>query len=161
MREIEGVEIPKSAGRLGRDGQLTRPKTDRSMRTIRVGSDLRRELLAYYMSSTDKAPGAFVFAHYSAAPPEYHNARRALVDAIEEAGIVYDSKTHRVGFHGFRHGAVSALIKAGADPARVARYVGDKIETILSTYTQWEAQADDNLGDLLGNAMSTAGAGAR
>jgi hypothetical protein len=67
-------------------------------------------------------------------------------------------RSNRVGFHGFRHGAVSALIRAGVDPVRVAKYVGDRVETILSTYAhEWKAQGDDNLGDVLGTAMATGG----
>ena len=58
-------------------------------------------------------------------------------------------------FRGFRHGAVSALIRAGVDPVRVAKYVGDRVETTLSTYAhEWEAQGDDNLRSRDDNSMT-------
>jgi hypothetical protein len=50
-----------------------------------------------------------------------------------------------------RHGAVSAMIRAGVDPVRIARFVGDRVETILST---WATLRDDNLGDVLDAARA-------
>jgi hypothetical protein len=54
-----------------------------------------------------------------------------------------------------RHGAVSAMIRAGVDPVRIARFVGDRVETILSTYAhEWATLRDDNLGDVLDAARA-------
>jgi len=103
---------------------------------------------------------ALVFSHFSSAAPDYHNARRALAKAIEDAGITYDKKTERVGFHGFRHGAVSALIRAGKDPVGVAAFVGDKVETILSTYAHLWKKDGDNLGQDLESEVLSAEFGA-
>lgn len=78
---------------------------------------------------------------------------------IKAAGITFDKETERVSFHCLRHGAVSALIRAGADPVRVARFVGDRVETILSTYAQeWASARGDDLGDLVGAALAAGGA---
>jgi len=52
----------------------------------------------------------------------------------------------------------SALIRAGADPVRVARFLGDDVQTVLSTYAQdWATANDDNLGDVLAGALAVAG----
>jgi integrase len=140
---------------LGRDGQLTRCKTERSVRKIGMGAELRRVLLECYMESGDKRPRAFVFSSAGGSAPSYHNARKALAKAIEKAGITYDLETERASFHAFRHGAVSAMIRAGIDPVRIAGFVGDRVETILSTYAhEWATLRDDNLGDVLDAAMS-------
>jgi integrase len=139
---------------LGRDGRRTRCKTTRSVRTLAMGAELRRNLLEHFMASRDKRPGAFVFACEGGAPPSYHNARKALAKAIDKAGITYDNERERLSFHAFRHAAVSAMIRAGIDPVRIAAFVGDRVETILSTYAhEWATLKDDNLGDVLGDAM--------
>jgi integrase len=92
-------------------------------------------------------------------PDRIARCSRALAKAIEDAGITYDKKVERVGFHGFRHGAVSALIRAGKDPVSVAAYVGDKVETILSTYAHLWKKDGDNLGQDLEAEVLTATAG--
>jgi hypothetical protein len=47
------------------------------------------------------------------------------------------------------------MIRAGVDPVRIARFVGDGVETILSTYAhEWATLRDDNLGDVLDAAMA-------
>jgi integrase len=146
----------QSAG-AGRDGKLARTKTARSVRTIRMSDELRLMLRKAYMASEHKQPDAFVFSCESGTAPIYSNARKALAGAIKEAGIEYDKTSHRASFHGFRHGAVSALIRNGADPVRVARFVGDRVETVLSVYAgEWEGARDDNLGDVLSAALSIA-----
>jgi hypothetical protein len=41
---------------------------------------------------------------------------------------------------------------------RVARFVGDRVETVLSTYAQeWATAKDENLGDVLAAALSVSG----
>jgi integrase len=137
---------------LGRDGKLTRPKTERGHRTIRMSIELRRVLRGHWVASGQLQ--GFVFACESGNAPSYRNARKALDRAVKESGISYDKMTHRAGFHGFRHGAVSALIRAGADPVRVAAFVGDKVETVLSMYAQeWATAKGDDLADVLGAAL--------
>jgi integrase len=138
------------SSQLGRDGMVKALKTDNSLREIKLGPNLRKALLAQYMASADKSPKAFVFAHFSAAAPDYHNARRVLAKAIEDAGITYDKTTERVGFHGFRHGAVSALIYAGMDAGTIADFIGDRIEIVLSVYAHvWRSQSLHNPGETL------------
>ena len=116
---------------LGRDGKLARCKTDRSVRKITMGAELRRMLLELKIASPDKSPRGFVFACGTGTAPTYYNARRALAKAIKKAGISYDEETERLSFHAFRHGAVSAMIRAGIDPVRIGGFVGDRVETIL------------------------------
>jgi integrase len=99
----------------------------------------------------------------SSARSPWHDAApgslRALGAAVKAAEVEYDKETHRVGFHCFRHGAVSALIRNGGDPVRVARFIGDDVRTILSTYAQeWATAQGDDLSDLLGAALSVPGA---
>jgi integrase len=90
----------------------------------------------------------FVFACESGMPANYANARNPLSRALTAAGVEDDKETQRASFHAFRHGAASALIRAGADPVRVAKYLGDDVETVLSTYAhEWETARDDNLGE--------------
>jgi integrase len=138
---------------LGRDGKLTRPKTERGVRVIGMSPELRRTLREHWVAQGQLQ--GFIFACSSGAPPTYTNARRALGAAVKAAGIDFDTTTHRVGFHGFRHGAVSALIRNGADPVRVAMFIGDDVRTILSTYShEWASTRGDDLGDLLGTALS-------
>jgi integrase len=54
---------------LGRDGKLTRCKTERSLRTIPMGAELRRVLLEHKMALREKSPRAFVFGCEGAPPP--------------------------------------------------------------------------------------------
>jgi integrase len=141
---------------LGRDGKLTRTKTERGVRQVGMSAELRRVLRELYVASGQRP--RFVFACESGRAPSYRNARRALDGAITAAEIEWDDETHRLSFHCLRHGAVSALIRNGADPVRVARFVGDKVETLLSTYAQeWAAAQGDDLADVLGAALSVSG----
>jgi len=107
------------------------------------------------MKAEDKSPGAFVFGCENGSPPSYRNASRALTKAIADAGIVYDKERERVSFHCFRHAAASAMIRAGVDPVRVAAYLGDTVEVVLSTYAkEWAAKGNgQNLGDVLAVEM--------
>jgi integrase len=152
--DIDWSENKLSISRqLSRDGKLTRTKTPGSVRTISLSAELRRVLREHFVACGQR-PG-YVFACESGLAPNYANARKALSRAIRAAGIEYDEETHRVSFHAFRHGGASALIRAGADPVRVARFLGDDVQTVLSTYAQeWATAKDDNLGDVLGAALS-------
>jgi integrase len=40
-------------------------------------------------------------------------------------------------FHTLRHTHASRLLTAGADPAEVARRLGDRIETVMRVYAHW------------------------
>ena len=138
---------------LGLDGKLARTKTERGVRTISLSGELRRVLREHWVAGGQLQ--GFVFACESGRPPSYRNSHRALGKAIKDAEIEYDKETHRLSFHAFRHGAVSALIRSGTDPVRVARFVGDRVETVLSTYAQeWATASEENLGDVLGNALA-------
>ena len=107
--------------------------------------------------ASGQRPG-FVFATSSGKAPCYYNSRKALARALTAAGVTFDAEVERVSFHCLRHGAVSALIRAGADPVRVARFVGDDVKTVLSTYAgEWAAAQGDYLGDLLGAALAAGG----
>jgi integrase len=138
---------------LGRDGKLTRTKTARGVRQVGMSGELRRVLREHYIASGQLQ--GFVFACESGRAPSYRNARRALNGAITAAKIEWDEETHRLSFHCLRHGAVSALIRNGADPVRVAHFIGDKVETVLSSYAQeWAAAKGDDLADVLGAALA-------
>jgi integrase len=139
---------------LGRNGKLKCPKSANGERTISLSAELRLVLREHFIASGQQ-PG-FVFACETGTAPDYASAWKALSLAIKSAGIEYDRETQRLSFHAFRHGAASALIRAGADPVRVARFLGDDVQTILSTYAQeWATAKDDNLGDVLAAALST------
>jgi integrase len=142
---------------IGRHGEVARTKTANSVRTISLGAELRRVLRELQLSSGVR--DGFIFATESGAPTEYGNARKALAKAISRAEVAFNPETHRVSFHSFRHSAASALIRNGVDPVRVARYLGDRVETVLSVYAQeWAVRGDDDLGDVLGAAVSVGGA---
>jgi integrase len=147
-------DTPSITKQLGRDGKFVPAESERGARKITLSAELRRVLREHWVASGQLQ--GFVFACESGRAPSYRNARKAFDRAVNIAKIQYDKETHRVGFHGFRHGAVSALIRSGADPVRIAAFVGDKIETVLSTYAQeWATAKDDNLGDVLAAALST------
>jgi integrase len=150
------ITISKQLSRAG--GKLTRTKTPGSVRTISLSAELRLVLREHFMASGQRQ--GFIFACESGLPPNYANARKALARALAAAGITYDREKERVSFHAFRHGAASALIRAGADPVRVARFLGDDVQTVLSTYAQeWATAKDDNLGDVLAAALAVGGTG--
>lgn len=143
---------------LGRDGKLTRLKTERSRRAVPIGSELRRILLEHQMASGRPAGDAFVFGGSTGAPPTYRNACRELSRVLTKAKIHWDEETERVSWHGLRHGAVSALIRSGADPVRVAQFVGDRVQTVMSVYaSEWQEASDENLGDALDAALNVTG----
>jgi hypothetical protein len=67
----------------------------------------------------------------------------------QEGGIERDEEQDCFSYH-----------SAGAvDPVRVARFLGNKVETILSTYAhEWAARGDnENLGGVLAGALSVTG----
>ncbi len=152
--EDNSISISKQ---LGRDGKVVqRTKSERGVRTVGMSPELRRVLREHFVASGQLA--GFVFATSSGKAPSYYNSRKALTRAVTAAKISFDAQSERVSFHCLRHGAVSALIRAGADPVRVARFVGDDVKTVLSTYAgEWAAAQGDDLGDLLGAALSASG----
>jgi len=133
---------------------IHRMKSDNGVRTVGMSPELRRILREHFVASGQPQQG-FVFACASGKPLTPRNASRALNVAIKSAGIEYDADRFRFGFHAFRHAGVSALICSGVDPVRVARFIGDRVETVLSVYAhEWATANDQNLGDVLGNALS-------
>lgn len=49
------------------------------------------------------------------------------------------------------------MIAAKVDPVSIARFVGDDVKTIMSTYAQqFDTAKDDNLADVLGAAIGGA-----
>jgi integrase len=48
-----------------------------------------------------------------------------------------------VSFHGFRHLAASSLIRSGVDVVRVARFLGDDIQTVMATYARDIEKAEE------------------
>ncbi len=148
------ISISKQLDRSGR--VVHRTKSESGVRTIKMSPELRRVLRAH-LDETSRSEG-FVFGTASGHAPSYRNARREFDRAVKAAGIEYDTETHRLSLHSLRHAGVSALIRNGADPVRVARFVGDKVETVLSTYAQeWAAAKDDDLADVLGAALAVGG----
>lgn len=136
---------------LGRDGTRVRCKTERSVRTLTMSAELKRTLREHQLASGRR--NGFLFASKGGAAPSYHNARRELTRALEKAGIAWDTETERVSYHALRHGAVSAMIRAGVDPVRIASFIGDRVETVLSVYShEWEAGREGNVADVLAAA---------
>ena len=105
------------AQQLGLDGTLRPLKSRQAKREIEVRRALSAELRL--------AGGERIFA-----PMTLRAADRAWNAALERAKLG-DPRPRQ---HDLRHTHASKLIAAGWDPIEVAKRLGDRVETILSTY---------------------------
>ena len=70
--------------------------------------------------------------------------------ALVAAGLAGD----RYKFHSARHYAVSAMLAAGVSLAEVAAYVGDAVETIMTTYAHFLRESESMAKRALDVALS-------
>lgn len=135
VKDEATVSITKQ---LTREGTLGAPKTENGYRTLRIGEGLRVALLAEYNRAGDKRPDAFVFAQDTEAVGRYGLGRRAFATAVTRAGIEFDRETQRLSQHCFRHTTAKRMLRQGFSVDQVAAYLGDTVQTIVSTYLRQE-----------------------
>ncbi len=66
----------------------------------------------------------YLFATRNGTPFGQRNVSRAFEDAVERAGIRWESRDDKPTFHSLRHGFAAAIIAGGADQGHVARLLG-------------------------------------
>jgi integrase len=105
---------------LGRDGELTKPKTQAGVRTVPLSPGLVDLLVA--LKPDDATEDAFVFASKPGGRPlSYWNfRRRGFATAVEAAGLA----DRGITIHDLRSAAASVLIRQGLTPVEVAEVLG-------------------------------------
>ncbi len=122
---------------MNRNHERVMPKTRNSLRTIVLDADTCRVLRRHLMSHTD--PLVFPLSHSGA---DY---------VLSQAGIA------GVSMHDLRHTHASELIARGWDAQRVAKRLGDSVQTVLKVYVhefdraRHADQERDDLSALFGN----------
>jgi integrase len=117
--DLLGAELHIHAT-LGRDGELTAPKTKAGVRTVPLSPGLVDLLVR--LKPEEATEHAFVFASRPGARPiSYWNFRkRGFEKALEAAGLAGRGIT----IHDLRSGAASILIRQGLTPVEVAEVLG-------------------------------------
>ena len=109
---------------LGRDGALRPLKSRYGRRTVEASGALTAQLRLAGRDRTFE-------------PLTLRLVEAAWREALERARL----EDPQPRLHDLRHSHASRLIAAGWDPVEVAKRLGDRVETVLSTYAhEWDAQ---------------------
>ncbi|HMM49039.1 MAG TPA: tyrosine-type recombinase/integrase [Miltoncostaeaceae bacterium] len=100
-------------------GQLTTPKSRRSVRAVPLADALAQELERHYQRSPYQGDTDYVFAHYALGSILDPTAlRRRFADALKRAGL------RQVRFHDLRHTYGTAMAAAGAPMRSLMQWMG-------------------------------------
>ncbi len=111
-------------------GKIGKPKTKRSRRSIPVGDDLMRDLLAQRLAAKHSGDDDLVFGTRSGKPVHLTSCYDWLIPAVEAAGVPW------ARFHALRHGAATAWFAAGIPITVVSALLGHSTASFtLSVYT--------------------------
>ena len=111
-------------------GKIGKPKTKRSRRSIPVGDDLMRDLLAQRLAAKHSGDDDLVFGTRSGRPVDLSSCYEWLIPAAEAAGVPW------ARFHALRHGAATAWFAAGVPITVVSALLGHSTASFtLSVYT--------------------------
>ncbi len=111
-------------------GKVGKPKTKRSRRSIPVGEDLMRDLLARRLAAKHSGDDDLVFGTRSSKPVDVSSCYDWLIPAAEAAGVPW------ARFHALRHGAATAWFAAGIPITVVSALLGHSSAAFtLSVYT--------------------------
>lgn len=135
MQLRTGFDVDLELGTLAVQVQPTwKPKTERSIRHVPIGSMLRPILerhLAKYSNDQWVTPAR----RDSAQPMTRHYLGKHLKRIVENAGLVYGIEDPTgVTYHTLRHTFASWLLMKGADLYTTAKLMGDSVKTIEDTY---------------------------
>lgn len=123
------VTVDRQLQRLEGTMTLTTPKREKP-RTVTVPELVAAELGRHLELVDD----GLLFVGGRGAPlrrDEFYKV--AWRPALEAAGLPAD----RYVFHSLRHFCASSMLAAGVNPAAVAGYLGDRLETLTRTYAHW------------------------
>lgn len=131
------VNIRQTLIPLGNKAVFGTPKTANGVRRVDISPDVqevleqhRRRQQAEREFLGDAWPDTgLVFASEVGTPIHPRNFERTWYAAQQAAGVP------KARLHDLRHLHVSLMIKHGADPAQVAKRVGDTLPVVLSVYT--------------------------
>ncbi|WP_279194759.1 tyrosine-type recombinase/integrase [Holdemania massiliensis] len=126
--------------KLGED-VITSPKTKNSIRTLKMPEVIYNMMKQRY-EEAKKLNGFnekfFIFGND--VPLKRNYIQKNLDKYIIKAGV----KT-RITIHGFRHSCASYLINNGCNILAVAKYLGDTVDTLTSTYAHLFTNTQDEL----------------
>jgi integrase len=116
-------------------GEIEEPKTEASIRTLRIPGALVQLLKQHWSLAQFKEPSDFIFARSDALPYDADHLRRVvLYPAMERAGIERKQRSH--GFHLFRHSAASIVHSLTSDLKLAQELLGHAtIATTADIYT--------------------------
>lgn len=135
------IRINKNVSRkvTGKAREITTPKTQTSIRTIRMTSDLLGDIL----SLRHDAPGDY-FVFGCDQPISDKRISRALAKYADKAGLP------RIRVHDFRHSCASYLISCGVSIVAVSKRLGHaNIQQTLNTYSHMMPQDEDKIDEAL------------
>ena len=146
------VEIYKTCNQTPENGalyELTAPKTNNSIRTIKCPEIVLIELTALYERNKNMyyfSDDWFVFGYNNplAEATLQRNFKRYLPDGLKPITI-----------HGFRHSHVSFLINNGANIKAIADRIGDTVDQVLKTYSHLFTKTEDELINLIENHIDS------
>ena len=126
--------------KLGED-VITSPKTKNSIRTLKI-PEVIYNMMARRYEEAKKLNGFnekfFIFGNDI--PLKRNYIQKNLDKYIIKSGV----KT-RITIHGFRHSCASYLINNGCNILAIAKYLGDTVDTLTSTYAHLFTNTQDEL----------------
>lgn len=135
--DLEGGSLTIRQQLSQRTGTLAVPKTERSRRTLRLGSEVtaalreqrRRQLEDRIRAGSSWHDEGFVFATPIGTPLDGANVTHRFQTALERAGL------RRWRFHDLRHASATLRLERGEDLATVSRILGHaSITTTANVY---------------------------
>lgn len=138
--------IYKTCNQTPEDGslyQLTPPKTNNSVRLIKIPNIVLEELRRLY----ERASNMYYFSNDWFVFGSNVPLAEATLQRNFKRYLTSDLKP--ITIHGFRHSHVSFLINNGANIKAIASRVGDTVDQVLKTYSHLFQKTEDELISLI------------
>lgn len=139
------LKVTKSLAILKGKEYITSPKTKKSVRNVRLNSELEDELKEYLASRPGCKGTDRLF------PVKKEQLRYALARGTEKAGL------SPITIHCFRHSHITNLIAAGYSPVDIANRVGHESIYITLHYSHAFKNVENDIAESLNRLMEAMG----
>ena len=137
--ETNEINIDKSLNRLDKEDVITPPKTEASIRKIKMSEGLSEIMKDYIDSMYHPKKNSRLFEGYSK-----HYMEKEFSSGIRKSGV------KKIHIHCLRHSHASMLVQSGFNPVEIAARLGHgKVTTTIETYCHAADNSQDQIADSL------------
>ena len=134
------LNIDKTFTRLNKKDIVTSPKTESSIRKIKLTDDIINLLGDYIKGIFKPSPRLRIFQFL----PSRSRIRKKFEEYIKKAGV------HRLTLHDLRHSHATFLLSKGVNIVSLSRRLGhERVSTTLDIYSHVLKEDDDLIKDIL------------